>query len=117
MNIPSEQFSRAPVISLQASQSSGNTGSAPNSPINLRQKRQTLDMSSCGEINDIRPSVEPSIDFQQSQTMTSSLTNIRHNDHEDEYDTSSTLYGHGSLQTQEMIKEQSLSSHLPWLDR
>ena len=118
MSIPSEQFSRVPVISLQAHQSTGNVGkSAPNSPINLRQKRQMLDMPSCGEREEIPPNLVPSIDFQQSQTMTSSLTNIRINDHEDEYDTTNTLHGHESLPTQEINKEESFSSHLRYLHR
>ena len=130
MNIPSDQFTRTPVISLESSQASRRVGSAPNSPMSNRHNRHKLDISSCGDKTYVQCSLESCMNIQESQMMTSSLTNLPPNG--DEYNTSDAELdtkkggnrpsatdsnGPVSLPTPEFAEQNSVSAGISYLSR
>ena len=89
-------------------------------------------MLPCGDSNYLQTSLEPCLTLQQSQMMTSSLTNLPPNNLEDEYDTSvSEMSGNNggsrpyadkpngpdSLPTPQVAEKKSVSTGIPYLSR
>ena len=87
MNIPSNNFTSSPVISMEDSKTP-KTGSEPNSPRSHRHNMSSLSRLGWNDKESLHVSLDPALSAQESQmTETSSLTNLAQNKEHDEYAT------------------------------